>query len=150
MSYSFKDFRSLADLERSFNEKEDLEKKKGRKKMNYYSVYDKIAEVYSVLTPSISDEVYIRGLTGALCSQPDSMYRLYPDDYDIYCIGEFDETTGIFATYAPCSECGDEDPESPLSRKYVCSMRTIVRNVDLILKKRKGDDIKNGDEEISN
>jgi len=52
-----------------------------------------------------------RDLAQSLLRDPDSLAATFPGDYDLYCIGEWDETTGQIKVY--------QDME------HVCSMMEI-------------------------
>lgn len=61
---------------------------------NLYSVLDKKAGVFTMPFHQLNDEVAIRTMTDCVNTQNHN-YQLNPDDYALYLIGEFEDTTGF-------------------------------------------------------
>jgi len=61
-----------------------------------------------------------RDLAQQLVRDPDSLAAQFPGDYDIYCIGEWDETSGQFKSYP--------------DMEHVCSMSEIFQLAQAIAK----------------
>lgn len=106
--------------------------------MFYYAIYDKKAENYSTLSPGLNDKVYIRGLTSALLSNPNSMFISYPEDYAVYRICDFDDVDGY--TYPADTE---GDSVEPL---FICEMKHVVGKMKDLL----GRSEENGEEAVQN
>ena len=62
-------------------------------KNNFYSVYDKKAEVYSQPFTAINDEVAQRIITNCV-DNPEHPYSMNPEDYQLSRIGTFDDSDG--------------------------------------------------------
>ena len=62
-------------------------------KQNMYSVYDRIAQVYTAPVHLLSDEVAIRVMKNCV-HNPEHNYSLNPEDYALYKVGEFDDNLG--------------------------------------------------------
>lgn len=64
--------------------------------MNVYAIYDKKAGQYFGLTVHKTDETYVRTLTPILKSDiPDNMLYHHSSDFEVFCLGTFDEKTGL-------------------------------------------------------
>lgn len=66
--------------------------------MNLYSVYDRKSEAYSPPQTIVNDGVAIRMFNESCKSDPDSMWSKYYEDFSLFCLGEFDEKTGMIDT----------------------------------------------------
>lgn len=62
-------------------------------KLGLYSILDKKAGVYSSPFSAMNAEVACRMVCTSM-SDPNSNLGKFPDDYQVWCIGEFDDTTG--------------------------------------------------------
>lgn len=62
---------------------------------NFYSIYDKISERYNLVIEQQDDAQALRTLAME-CKNPQSFIRNFIDDYDLYKIATYDETTGKF------------------------------------------------------
>lgn len=80
--------------------------------MNLYAIRDVKADTYSVLHPAPSDVIAQRSLTaGAM--EPGSALATYPEDYQLYQLGEWEPNSGeIKGLRAP---------------RFVCSVLELVR-----------------------
>lgn len=63
-----------------------------------YSVFDSRAVAYGPLVTDVSPVNVSRSFVEA-CRDPQSMLARYPEDYELQCLGTFDEATGLFVTY---------------------------------------------------
>lgn len=59
---------------------------------NYYAVYDNVAEEYGDLVYAKNDAVASRLFANLIKSHSE----VSPDDLELYYIGHFDETSGVF------------------------------------------------------
>lgn len=58
-----------------------------------YSIYDVKAEVYEFPYPSLNDGTAIRTLSEVVMDERTKICK-YPEDYKLFCIGEFDDQQG--------------------------------------------------------
>ena len=69
--------------------------------MNLYAIFDKKACVFSAPQSDINASTAIRNFTNGVNRLDDrgehNMLYRYPDDYELYFIGNFDENTGHFS-----------------------------------------------------
>lgn len=65
-------------------------------KQNIYSIYDRATMEFTAPFFTMSDEAAIRAVRGSLSSQ--SQLVLYPADYVLRFLGEFDSETGVIET----------------------------------------------------
>lgn len=65
-----------------------------------YSIYDIKGNLYSCPFSALNDNLAIR-VFYSLVSQPNSNYNLYPDDFVLYCIGNFDDNTSNIVSCTP-------------------------------------------------
>lgn len=100
--------------------------------MYYFSVYDKKAKTYSLPSPGVNSEVYLRGLTSALLSNPNSPYVNYPEDFEVYLIGEYLEDEGFFVDEVLEAVC-------PI---FVSGMIDVVNRMKRLLGRSEEDDRK--------
>lgn len=63
-----------------------------------YSVYDRVAKVYADPFVSVNDATAARSFTLAQAS-PDTMLYAAPQDYQLWYLGSFDNTSGEFFDY---------------------------------------------------
>lgn len=63
-------------------------------KENLYSIFDSKANTYGMVFGSVSDGVAHRMFLSAVASGNSDISR-YPEDFYLFCIGSFDDTTGI-------------------------------------------------------
>lgn len=59
---------------------------------NYYAIYDVVADEYGDLIYAKNDAVASRLYANVVKSHSE----INPDDLELYCIGDFDDTTGVF------------------------------------------------------
>ena len=60
---------------------------------NLYSIRDLVARTFLPPYPSQSDDVAKRQFSN-LCRNPESTIAQNPQDFDLYCLGDFDPDTG--------------------------------------------------------
>lgn len=63
-----------------------------------YSVYDESTEAFGIPFFFVNDRTAERSF-GILVNDPQSMISKYPQDYSLYCFGQFDDSTGRFSLY---------------------------------------------------
>lgn len=61
--------------------------------MNIYSVYDNKSETYANPLFFVNDEVAVRAFY-ASCNMQDTMLSMFPEDFELKLIGQFDERSG--------------------------------------------------------
>lgn len=61
-------------------------------KNNLYSIYDTKTEVYMAPVAFPNEATAMRQVSVALTK--DGMMSRYPEDYDLYCVGTWDDTEG--------------------------------------------------------
>lgn len=69
--------------------------------LRLYSVYDKVAQTFSAPQQDINDATAIRNFTNGInrpndCGEHNMLYK-YPDDYELYYLGDIDDSTGHFS-----------------------------------------------------
>lgn len=64
-------------------------------KVNYYSVFDKLAKVYLKPFPATNHSVAIR-LFSDIVQDDKAPFFAHPEDYDLYAISYFDNSSGLF------------------------------------------------------
>lgn len=69
-----------------------------------FTVYDSTAKAYTAPFNANSKNEAIR-FFAQTCNQPDSMFFQHPNDFCLYYLGTFDNTTGLYNTISPES-CG--------------------------------------------
>lgn len=69
--------------------------------MKLYSVYDKVAQTFSAPQQDINDATAIRNFTNGINCPNDrgehNMLYKYPDDYELYYLGDINDSTGHFS-----------------------------------------------------
>ena len=61
--------------------------------LKVYSVHDRKAQIFN--RPFFdSNEVFARRNFERALNDPDSMFASYPNDFELVCLGEFDDLTG--------------------------------------------------------
>lgn len=60
-----------------------------------YSVFDRKAVLYGTLMFFANDEMAKRGAADLMRVGGDTPMNHYPEDFDIYCVGEFDTESGV-------------------------------------------------------
>lgn len=63
-----------------------------------YSVYDKEGNVFCAPFKEVNDNAAIRGFKVA-CRNTDTLISKFPQDYDLYAVGEFNENTGEYNSF---------------------------------------------------
>lgn len=71
----------------------------------YYSIYDRVAEMYGNIVAIDSDKVAIRGFKEACKSD----YSMHPEDLELHRIGHFDDHTGTFTEDKEILERGEKN-----------------------------------------
>lgn len=66
--------------------------------MIVYSIRDKKTELYQPPFVSNNDATAIRSFKRAL-EQPDTLLALHPKDFELFCVGTFQDTTGEIQPY---------------------------------------------------
>lgn len=69
-------------------------------KLRAYSIFDRKALAYHQPYYAINDAVAVRTLSDAV-ADPNSMFGRHPNDYVLYCVGEFDDSNGVTSTISP-------------------------------------------------
>lgn len=64
-------------------------------KLKAYSVYDAVAEVFTQPFFQLNDMTAQRIIQNAVNSEGHN-YNMNPEDYSLYCVGEWDDTAGVF------------------------------------------------------
>lgn len=62
---------------------------------NFYAIYDKVRETFSLVMEQQDDAVALRTLAMEVKNER-SFIGNFPDDYDLYKIASYDEKTGKF------------------------------------------------------
>lgn len=65
-----------------------------------YTVYDKKAQVYTPPMVYFNDGAAMRDFAMQLRRNPDSPLAMFPADYDLLCIADWDERSGKMGTTA--------------------------------------------------
>lgn len=73
-------------------------------KVNAYCVYDRKSKIYNTPYFLINDQVAMRQFQ-AVVNDKESMLYKYPEDYQMYKIGEFDMLTGKLEGMNPVDIC---------------------------------------------
>lgn len=68
--------------------------------MNIYSIYDRKAQAFNTPMFMQNDPVAIRSVQNALRT-PDHQFGFSPEDYVLYCIGYYNEQTGVIEAIEP-------------------------------------------------
>ena len=87
--------------------------------MRAYSIYDKKSGTYSNPMFLVSDGVARRVFMDSL-DDPKSVVNKHPADFDLYCVGEFDEVAG---SLLPTTENGSVVPP-----RFLASALDFVKN----------------------
>lgn len=61
-----------------------------------YSVYDKKARIFNNPIFQQNDDVAIRSLAA---SMKETLFSMFPDDYELWCVGEWDDINGEFTPF---------------------------------------------------
>lgn len=64
--------------------------------MRLYSYYDKQAETFSQPLVQHTDGIAIRNFQEAV-NNPEMVFHKFPDDFELYYLGDLDESTGLFS-----------------------------------------------------
>jgi len=64
--------------------------------MRVYSVFDKKLQEFGQLAVSKNDESMRRAMFDGVKGS-NSMIEKYPEDYDLYCVGEFEQAQGLLS-----------------------------------------------------
>lgn len=70
--------------------------------MEYFSVFDSAAGAYLEPFPCPTIEVAIRRFREAIHT-PDHQFQKFPEDYTLFHVGSFDQSTGKFTVLEPRS-----------------------------------------------
>lgn len=92
--------------------------------MIYYSVYDRVSDTFSPLSPAVSKESYIRSLTSALAANPRSAYVDFFEDFEICAVCDFDENEGR------CRLISDDEENFEMSVVIERVKKLLGRSVD--------------------
>lgn len=69
-------------------------------KMSVYSIFDRKALVYHQPYFALNHAVAVRTLSDAV-ADPNSMFGRHPNDYVLYCIGQYDDSKGSMESSSP-------------------------------------------------
>ena len=59
-----------------------------------YALYDKKASLYDAPFLEVADSTAIRTITDLMMKKPDSVFSTYSDDFSLYKIGYYQDSTG--------------------------------------------------------
>lgn len=62
--------------------------------MQIYVLHDKKAKIYGVPLATRNEVEMVRNITTVVNIHDDSMLYRYPDDFDLYLLGTYDDNTG--------------------------------------------------------
>lgn len=104
---------------------------------NLYSILDVKANMYGPIISFENDMTAIRAFSEMLISgDKNSMLALYPTDYLLFCVGSFDQKTGIVNSV-------------PAPQHVVSGMECVSRAIDQAnRRKRMQDALRSGDSSI--
>lgn len=68
--------------------------------MKVFSIFDKKAEIFNTPFFQLNDRVAVRSLCD-LCADSRSFVSKHPEDYALYCLGDFDDRSGAIASAVP-------------------------------------------------
>lgn len=68
--------------------------------LKVYSIYDEKMECYNTPYFNLNHRVASRNFGDLANDDKSSVYR-HPEDYSLYCIGAFDDSTGMINPYDP-------------------------------------------------
>lgn len=92
---------------------------------NLYSIFDVKASKYGPIISFENDNTAIRSFMEMLISgDKNSLLALYPTDYLLYCVGSFDQDTGLVAT-------------NPAPLHIVSGLECIHRAVDEVNRRKR-------------
>lgn len=60
--------------------------------MKLYSIFDMKARLFRVPFPAQNNAEAMRSVATALRSSPESLIAMYPEDFQLFCVGEMDES----------------------------------------------------------
>lgn len=63
--------------------------------MKAFSIYDSKADSFGFPVPFVSEGAAIRTF-GDSVNKPDTIHNLHPEDFSLFHVGEFDESSGMF------------------------------------------------------
>jgi len=63
--------------------------------MKVFAIRDRKSDTFHAPFFQPNDEVAVRAIAAHMRSEPNSMISLYPDDYELFHIGNWDETSGL-------------------------------------------------------
>ena len=69
-------------------------------KMRCYALFDRKSLAYNMPYYAVTDGQAVRTLSDAV-ADPQSMFSRHPDDFVLYCIGEFDDQKGALSPFSP-------------------------------------------------
>ena len=87
-------------------------------KMNLYSVHDKIAGVWNLPMYFMNDAVAQRTMENCVAN-PEHPYGLNPEDYELWLVGVYDDTTGHVELLEALTPAQDGMPQKPVRRKIL-------------------------------
>lgn len=67
--------------------------------VNVYSIYDRKGQSYSPPFLAQTDELAVRMVVGSI--SPTSNLALYPSDFQLYFLGSFSDSSGLFTSDSP-------------------------------------------------
>lgn len=78
--------------------------------MKIYSIFDRAAHMYGGLIVQNNDELCKRNIKTALVAGAlDKQILTYPEDFELYCLGEFNNETGKIVPVEPAFVIGIRD-----------------------------------------
>lgn len=67
-------------------------------KVRVFAVYDEKAKAFGQLGCCLHDGQAMRDFTDQICS-PQSHLSKHPEDYKLYCLGEYDDNSGVLVSF---------------------------------------------------
>ena len=68
-----------------------------------FSIYDNKASAFASPFLQANEEMALRGIRTVISSQPEQMMSQYPEDFELYYLGTFDDQSGEFVGQTPKS-----------------------------------------------
>lgn len=68
-------------------------------KVNMYAVYDAKSGIYTHPICTVNEQTMLRNM--AIAKETEKMYQQFPEDFTVFKVGEYDDTTGKITNITP-------------------------------------------------
>lgn len=102
----------------------------GAERTFLFAIYDVRAQRYAPPTPAYNPYIIIRSIAQVIRQNSNAPLALYPDDFILYCVGSYNEVTGLVGRLDHVSLLDTSPPQVGPSALRLGSIRDLIMFIE--------------------